>query len=141
MNAMESAVSHSCCVRLPVSVRCRMTPSRSMFGIFRDGMVNNMTMLLSLTVSATAFNRPGPAVYHISLDRIGRCHDGRPERSVSLCLFGVMPAALGTYTRIRTRHYCHAHFNSKGVAPKANQKMSLEELVVRPSLQLRTRTA
>jgi hypothetical protein len=32
---------------LPVSVSCRMTPSRSTFGIWRDGMVNNMTTLLS----------------------------------------------------------------------------------------------
>src|SRR5215510_3034543 len=47
MNAMESAVSHSWCVRLPVSVRCRMTPSRSIFGISRDGMVNSMTTPLS----------------------------------------------------------------------------------------------
>ena len=33
LNAMESAVSQSCCVRLPVSVRFRMTASRSMFEV------------------------------------------------------------------------------------------------------------
>src|SRR4030095_11731679 len=54
MNAMESAVSHSCCVRLPLSVSCRMTPSRSIFGIWRDGIVNNMTKLLSSPVSGFA---------------------------------------------------------------------------------------
>src|SRR4051794_31197140 len=46
MKAMESAVNQSCCVRLPVSVSCRMTPSRSTFGIWIDEILNSMAASL-----------------------------------------------------------------------------------------------
>src|SRR4051812_21147353 len=51
IKAMESAVNQSCCVHLPVSVSCRMMPSRSTFGIWIDGMLNSMAASLQFQVN------------------------------------------------------------------------------------------